>query len=52
MTGIIAESIYEFLDGDEVLPNEQKGCRRESRGHLRRITHTCDGSQRLQEEKY
>ena len=32
MTGIIAESIYGFLEGNMVLPNEQKGCRRKSRG--------------------
>ena len=32
MTGIIAESIYGFLQGNLVLPNEQKGCRRKSRG--------------------
>ena len=25
MTGIIAESIYGFLEGNMVLPNEQKG---------------------------
>ena len=32
VTGIIAESIYGFLEGNMVLPNEQKGCRRKSRG--------------------
>ena len=31
MTGIIAEGIYEFLEGNMVLPNEQEGCRRKSR---------------------
>ena len=31
MNGIIAESIYGFLEGNLVLPNEQKGCRRKSR---------------------
>ena len=30
MTGIIAESIYGFLEGNMVLLNEQKGCRRKS----------------------
>ena len=32
MTGTIAESIYNFLDMNEKLPVQQKGCRKESRG--------------------
>ena len=32
MTGIIAESIYGFLQSNMVFPNEQKGCRKKSRG--------------------
>ena len=32
MTGAIAESIYNFLDMNEKLPVQQKGCRKESRG--------------------
>ena len=32
MTGTIAESIYHFLDGDDKLPVEQKGCKKKSRG--------------------
>ena len=32
MTGIISDSVYKFLDENEVLPEEQKGCKRNSRG--------------------
>ena len=32
MTGIIADSMYEFFVENDVLPVEQKGCRRNSRG--------------------
>ena len=32
MTGIIAESMYTFMDTENILPEEQKGCRRRSRG--------------------
>ena len=32
MTGVIAESIYGILESNNILPNEQKGCKRESRG--------------------
>ena len=32
VTGVIAERIYGLLEGDIVLPNEQKGCRTKSRG--------------------
>ena len=32
MTGILAESMYGFLESSNILPNEQKGCKRESRG--------------------
>ena len=32
ITGIISETMYKFLDENEILPLEQKGCRRRSRG--------------------
>ena len=32
MTGTIAESIYNFLDANDKLLVEQKGCRKKSRG--------------------
>ena len=32
MTGIISESMYGFLDSNGILPNEQKGCKRQYRG--------------------
>ena len=32
MTGIIANSVYEYLEMYKLLPVEQKGCRRSSRG--------------------
>ena len=32
MTGIIANSVYEYLEMNNLLPVEQKGCRRNSRG--------------------
>ncbi|CAB4019720.1 Hypothetical predicted protein [Paramuricea clavata] len=32
MTGVIAESMYTFLEINDVLLNEQKGCRRKTRG--------------------
>ena len=32
MTGIIADSMYEFFVDNDALPVEQKGCRRKSRG--------------------
>ena len=32
LTGVIAESMYECLERNNVLPKEQKGCRRKSRG--------------------
>ena len=32
MTGTIAESIYNFLNVNDKLPVEQKGCKKESRG--------------------
>ena len=32
MTGTIAESIYIFLDANDKLPVEQKGCKKKSRG--------------------
>ena len=35
LTGVIAERGYGFLDTNLLLPQEQKGCRRESRGTKR-----------------
>ena len=32
LTGVIAEEVYRFLDTNLLLPQEQKGCRRKSRG--------------------
>ena len=32
LTGILAEQIYDHLDGNNLLPDEQKGCRKRSRG--------------------
>ena len=32
MTGIVADEIYRHLDENDILPEEQKGCRRKARG--------------------
>ena len=32
LTGVIAEEMYGYLEGENLLPNEQKGCKRKSRG--------------------
>ena len=32
MTGIIADQMYDYLEREHLLPDEQKGCRRKSRG--------------------
>ena len=32
LTGVIAEEMYGYLEGEILLPNEQKGCKRKSRG--------------------
>ena len=32
LTGVIAEEIYNYLEREKVLPEEQKGCKRGSRG--------------------
>ena len=32
MTGIVANSVYKYLEMYNLLPVEQKGCRRNSRG--------------------
>ena len=32
LTGVIAESIYGYLERNNILPEEQKGCKRKSRG--------------------
>ena len=32
LTSVIAEEVYGFLDTNLLLPQEQKGCRRKSRG--------------------
>ena len=32
LTGVVSESMYNFLDKNNLLPEEQKGCREGSRG--------------------
>ena len=32
MTGIISEHLYRFLEKEKILPEEQKGCKRNGRG--------------------
>ena len=32
LTGVIDEEMYNYLEGENLLPNEQKGCKRKSRG--------------------
>lgn len=32
MTGVISEEMYNYLENERLLPEEQKGCRRKSRG--------------------
>ena len=32
LTGVIAEVMYNYLEREKVLPEEQKGCKRASRG--------------------
>ena len=32
LTGVIADQIYAHLDQEKLLPEEQKGCRKDSRG--------------------
>ena len=32
LTGIIADGMYSFLESRDLLPHEQKGCRKKSRG--------------------
>ena len=32
LTGIVADEIYNHLEGNDLLPEEQKGCRRNSKG--------------------
>ena len=32
LTGVIADDMYSFLEGRKLLPEEQKGCRKRSRG--------------------
>ena len=32
LTGVIADGIYQYLDENQLLPEEQKGCRRRSKG--------------------
>ena len=32
LTGIISEHFYSFLEEEKILPKEQKGCKRNSRG--------------------
>ena len=32
LEGVIADQIYAYLDQEELLPEEQKGCKKSSRG--------------------
>ena len=32
LTGVISEEMYKYLDEEKLLPNEQRGCRRQKRG--------------------
>ena len=32
LTGILVNEMYEFLDKNNIFPEEQKGCKRKSRG--------------------
>ena len=32
LTGVIAEEMYNYLEREKILPEEQKGCKRGSRG--------------------
>ena len=32
LTGVIAEEMYDYLEQEKLLPEDQKGCRRRSRG--------------------
>ena len=32
MTGIVSEKIYSYLEVNNILPNEEKGCRKKSKG--------------------
>ena len=32
LTGVIAEGMYNYLEREKILPEEQKGCKRGSRG--------------------
>ena len=32
LTGVVADQIYAHLDQEKLLPEEQKGCRKDSRG--------------------
>ena len=32
LTGTLANEMYEFLDKNNIFPEEQKGCKRKSRG--------------------
>ena len=32
LTGVIAEEMYNYLEREKILPKEQKGCKRGSRG--------------------
>ena len=40
-TGIIAENMYHYLERKNILPEEQKGCRRGSRGTDKAILKDC-----------
>ena len=48
-TGIIAEEIYSHLESNNILPVEQKGCRKKSRGTKDQLI-IEDDTEELQEE--
>ena len=37
LKGIISEHLYSFLEEEKVLPEEQKGCKRNSRGTIDKV---------------
>ena len=46
LTGMFAESIYKHLDDQNLLPDEQKGCRKQSRGTKDQLLIDKDRSQK------
>ena len=52
LTGVIAEETYNYLDREKSLPEEQKGCRRASRGTKDQLLIDKNGFKRLQEKTH